>query len=132
MEIETPANRLKVLIVEDDRPLREILGVVLEDYPHDVVFAENGARALKLAEQHAPQLILIDLGLPDMHGFDLARALRARNAPVRPRLVAFTGFDSDEHRQQAAEAGFDDFYLKPMDLVAMEQAFDQIFSMQSS
>lgn len=123
-----PNERLKVMIVEDDLPLREILQILLEEYPHDVVFAENGARALELAGQERPSLVMVDLGLPDMHGFDLGRELRRRLQGPPPRLVAFTGFDSDEHRRKAREAGFDDFYLKPMDLDSMEQTFNRIFS----
>ncbi len=129
MDLDTSATNLKVVIVEDDRALREILGIVLEEYPHQIAFAENGQRALELAAQLAPELILIDLGLPDMHGFDLARALRARNLAPRPRLVAFTGFDGEDFRREAREAGFDDFYLKPMDLTAMERTFERIFAL---
>lgn len=129
METGAGAPRRKVMIVEDDHPLREILQVLLQDYPHDFVFAESGGRALALAAEEAPELVMIDLGLPDMHGFDLARELRGTEQGRRARLVAFTGFDSDEYRSKAAEAGFDDFYLKPMDLDSMERTFDRILSL---
>lgn len=118
-------QRRKILVVEDDAPLREILQIVLQAYPHDFLFAEDGAHALKLDLEHAPELILIDLGLPDMPGFKLGELLRQRNGN-RQRLIAFTGFNSADYRAQACEAGFNDFYLKPMGLDEMEQTFTAI------
>lgn len=123
-----PNRRRTILIVEDDAPLREILQVLLEDYPYDFLFAENGRQALELDAAHAPDLVMIDLGLPDMHGFELGQELRRRHPAESLRLVAFTGFDSAEHREQARQAGFNDFYLKPMDLEAMERTFDKILT----
>lgn len=119
------------MIVEDDAPLREILQVLLQDYPHDFLFAENGAQALELDALHAPEVIMIDLGLPDMHGFDLGQELRRRQPHHNRRLIAFTGFDSDEHRRRARSIGFDAFYLKPMDLEAMERTFEEILDQSS-
>lgn len=126
MVTQQVVRRRKVMIVEDDVSLREILQVLLQDYPHDFVFAESGGRALTLADSESPELVMIDLGLPDMHGFDLARELRQGALGRDARLIAFTGFDSDEYRRKADEAGFDDFYLKPMDLDSMEQTFERI------
>jgi DNA-binding response OmpR family regulator len=116
------------MIVEDDAPLREILQVLLEDYPHDFLFAENGRQALELDHAHSPELIMIDLGLPDMHGFDLGQEIRRRDPSGGRRLIAFTGFDSEEHRRKARSVGFDDFYLKPMDLESMERTFAEILA----
>lgn len=120
-------HRRQVMVVEDDAPLREILQVLLQDYPHDFVFAENGRHALELDAIHEPELIMVDLGLPDMSGLELGRELRRRRGSSR-RLIAFTGYDSDDYRQQARDAGFDDFYLKPMELDAMERTFAKIFA----
>jgi DNA-binding response OmpR family regulator len=118
-------QRRKILVVEDDEPLREILQIVLQTFPHDFLFAEDGAQALKLDLEHTPELILIDLGLPDMPGFRLGELLRQRNGH-RQRLIAFTGFNSEDYRAQACEAGFNDFYLKPMGLDEIEQTFTTI------
>lgn len=112
----------KILIVEDDEPLREILQIVLQAYPHDFLFAADGASALEMDLEQGPELILIDLGLPDMSGFELGERLRQRNGN-RQRLIAFTGFNSEDYRAQAYRAGFNDFYLKPMGLDEMEQTF---------
>lgn len=119
-------HRRKVMVVEDDAPLREILQVLLQDYPHEFLFAENGSQALSLDAAHKPDLIMIDLGLPDMSGFELGKELRRRSG--KRHLVAFTGYDSKDYREQAQQAGFNDFYLKPMELEAMERTFEQIFS----
>jgi CheY-like chemotaxis protein len=120
-------RRRKVMVVEDDAPLREILQVLLQEYPHDFIFAENGRHALELDTIHGPELIMVDLGLPDMSGLELGKELRRRRGSSQ-RLIAFTGYDSDDYREQARHAGFDDFYLKPMELDAMERTFAKIFA----
>ena len=120
------AQRRKIMLVEDDAPLREILQVLLQDYPHQFLFAESGSQALAVAASEQPELIAVDLGLPDMNGLELGRRLRERDSKCR--LIAFTGYDSEEFREQARQAGFDAFYLKPMELDAMERTFAEIFS----
>ncbi|SRR5690554_2974714 len=115
-----------VLIVEDDAPLREIMQLLLEDVSRPIIFADSGRSALQALEKHQPNLIVIDLGLPDMHGFDLAKAIRARSGAADLRLIAFTGYDSATYRREATEAGFDDYLPKPMDLNSMEAVFARI------
>lgn len=119
--------RRKILIVEDDEPLREILQVILQIFPHDFLFAKNGAHALQLDAENSPELILIDLGLPDISGFNLGQQLRQRNGQSQ-RLVALTGFDSQDYRDRAKESGFDEFHLKPMELEQMERTFATIIA----
>lgn len=122
--------RPPILIVEDDAPLREIMEVLLEDRNRTVLFADSGHAALEAITAHAPSPVVIDLGLPDMHGFDLAREIRSREGAASERyLIAFTGYDSIEHRRDAGEAGFDEFLVKPMELDAMEETFARILAL---
>lgn len=119
-----------VLIVEDDAPLREIMQVLLEGSDRLVHFAGSGHAALEAITAQSPNPVVIDLGLPDMHGFDLAREIRNREAEgPRRHLIAFTGYDSADYRREASEAGFDEFITKPMDLGAMEDTFARILAL---
>lgn len=117
-----------VLIVEDDAPLREIMQVLLENATREVRFAECGRQALAAIGAHDPNPVVIDLGLPDMHGFELAREIRAQESGTPRRLIAFTGYDGEDHRREAQAAGFDEFIVKPMDLDTMEQVFARILA----
>ncbi|RFA24754.1 hypothetical protein CAI21_20310 [Alkalilimnicola ehrlichii] len=104
-------EEVRILIVEDDAALRTIMALILEELPHSVSFADSGAVALTAAAETFPDVVFIDLGLPDMSGFELARRFRERGS--RARLVALTGFDDPATRAQANEAGFDRFFTSP-------------------
>lgn len=117
---------LHIMIVEDDAPLRTIMQLLLEEQPHHFEFAETGTEALQQAAANDQDIIVIDVGLPDMSGFELARALRERGC--HSYLIAFTGFDDDRTRAQATAAGFDRFFHKPLDLATMESIFDEIIA----
>lgn len=118
-------SAVQALIVEDDAALREILQLVLEEQGRPVAFAASGQEALEMARRLRPPLLMVDLGLPDMSGLEVARRLR-QDFPEMT-MIAFTGFDSADHRRQAEAVGFDHFYVKPMDLEAMERTFERIF-----
>jgi signal transduction histidine kinase/ActR/RegA family two-component response regulator len=115
----TTARRLRILVVEDNRDAAESLAALLDIWGHEVRTAYDGLAALRHAEGMAPDLILSDLGLPGMDGYELARQLRARPAFGRVVLVALTGYGRDEDRRRAVEAGFDHHLVKPPDLSAL-------------
>jgi CheY-like chemotaxis protein len=111
-----PAGRpLRVAIVEDDRDTAESLGVLLELLGHEVSRAHSGARGVELVQRTRPDVVLCDIGLPEMDGFAVARALRRDPETAGIRLVAITGYDQDEDRRQGARAGFDRYLIKPVD-----------------
>src|SRR6185295_4403299 len=105
-------RRLRVLVVEDNQDAAESLTTLLQLWGHDVRVAYDGLAALRLAEAETPDVILSDIGLPGMDGYELARQLRARPAFGRVVLVALSGYGRDEDRRQAAEAGFDHHLVK--------------------
>jgi CheY-like chemotaxis protein len=122
-EVESPKissamNSKRVLIVEDNQDLRESLKILIEVMGHAVRVAETGGEALELARAEAFDLALVDIGLPDMDGYELAGRLRAENPGSALRLAALTGYTSPEHRKKALSAGFDHHLGKP---VAMEE-----------
>lgn len=111
----TPVPRvLDVLIVEDLADNRDMLAEVVTLFGHRVREAETGAEALARAHERSPDLALVDLGLPDMDGLEVARALRSSPGGERLRLVAVTGFGSPEDRARALAAGYDEHMVKPV------------------
>jgi CheY-like chemotaxis protein len=92
-----------------------MLSVVVEAGGHDVRKAGDGATALSAAREFGPDVVLLDVGLPDMSGLDVARALRRDPSTAGLRLVALTGWGQAEDRRETAAAGFDYHLTKPAD-----------------
>ena len=110
-----PARARRVLIVEDNVDSAESLKTLLELDGHDVHSVHDGAAALAVVETFVPDVALLDLGLPQMNGFDLARALRARPETQQSLLVALTGYGQSEDMKKSEAAGFDHHLVKPVD-----------------
>ncbi len=108
-----PAVTRRVLIVEDDDDSREMLMEIVGLLGHRAFGAPNATAALRVAEDTNPDIVLIDIGLPDASGHDIAKTLRAAPNGSHMRLVALTGYSDSATRQLAADAGFDDFVVKP-------------------
>ena len=108
-----PALTRRVLIVEDDDDSREMLMELVGMLGHRAYGSSNATDAVRAAQDAQPDLVLIDIGLPDASGCDIARTLRASPNGARMRLVALTGYSDSATRQLAADAGFDDFVVKP-------------------
>jgi DNA-binding response OmpR family regulator len=100
--------------------LLELLGYVAAG-------ADSGANALSVAAQFAPELVLLDLGLPDIHGHEVARALRADPRHAGVVLVALTGWGAAQDRVRSAEAGFDHHLTKPVDPDQLQAFLDSVF-----
>jgi CheY-like chemotaxis protein len=105
----------RILVVDDNVDSAEVLGALLEHMGHEVFVAYTGARALEVAKERRPDVVLLDLALPDVSGFDVARNMRKEAGLAATRIVGLTGFGSDEHRKRAKEAGLDDYLVKPVD-----------------
>jgi CheY-like chemotaxis protein/two-component sensor histidine kinase len=111
---ERPAR--KVLIVDDHADSVEGLCALLEMHGHDVRSAGEGAAAFALAKEFRPDVVILDIGLPGLDGYEVARRLRAEPATRSAFLVALTGYGQEEDRRRARDAGFDVHRLKPVDL----------------
>jgi two-component system CheB/CheR fusion protein len=116
---QAPACR-RVLIIEDNVDAADSLREVLELDAHQVAVAHDGLRGLALARAFHPDVVLCDIGLPKMSGYDVARAFRADPGLAHTFLVALTGYALPEDLQQAADAGFDRHLAKPLSLEALE------------
>ena len=113
-----PPSGRSILIVEDNADARDVLRVLLELDGHEVETAGEGQGALELARTKDPDIALVDIGLPGIDGYEIARRVRARH-PHRPVLIALTGYGQPEDRRRAIEAGFDDVLVKPVDPSAL-------------
>lgn len=108
----TPTRR-HLLVVEDNKDVRDALKELGEIWGHRVSVAVDGQEGVELALDQGPDLALVDIGLPGIDGFEVARRIRADERGGSIHLVALTGYGSSEHRDQAREAGFDGFLIKP-------------------
>jgi signal transduction histidine kinase/ActR/RegA family two-component response regulator len=106
---------LEVLIVDDNADAAHTLSLYLEAVGHKVRVAFDGIGALKIVGESAPQVLLLDIGLPDIDGHDLARSLRAMPQTARAIFIALTGYGTPEDRARSREAGFDYHLTKPVD-----------------
>jgi two-component system KDP operon response regulator KdpE len=105
------AAPLRVLVIDDEPPIRKLLRVGLSAQGYQTVEASSGKAALELLGEQAPDLIILDLGLPDMQGHELLRTLRARNDSVP--IVVLSSRDDEAGKVQALDSGADDYVTKP-------------------
>jgi two-component system CheB/CheR fusion protein len=110
-----------VVLVEDQADARRMMQLLLEADGREVFIADNGLAGAELIERVRPDLAIVDLGLPVMSGFDVARRLRANAATRDTRLIAWSGYGQDADVQAALAAGFDDHITKPPDPDRLEQ-----------
>jgi PAS domain S-box-containing protein len=115
------AHRRRILVVDDNRDAADSLAELLRLTGHDVSLAHDGEKALAIAESLRPDAVLLDLGLPGMDGFEVARRLRASPALARTRLIALTGYGQASDRRATANAGFEAHLVKPVDFAELER-----------
>ena len=119
-------ERLRVVVVDDNDDLRETLHEILLDRGHRVTAAATGPSALSLVRASTPDVMIIDIGLPQLDGYEVARRVRAAASPEKPHLVALTGYSSPEAQRRSREAGFDDHMVKPVDLERLDQVLNRV------
>ena len=120
------AAAVKVLVVDDNEDAAEMCATLLELAGHDVRRAYNGRSALALAKAFRPRVVLLDIGLPDINGYDVARALRQAPWAAGILLIAVSGWGQEQDKQHALESGFDHHLTKPIDLQALEHVLQPI------
>jgi CheY-like chemotaxis protein/two-component sensor histidine kinase len=108
-------SRARILVADDNRDAAQTLAMLLELEGHEVRTAYDGLEALQLAESFRPQIMLLDIGMPHMDGYQTARRIREQPWGHSVLLVALTGWGQDQDRRQASEAGFDRHLVKPVD-----------------
>jgi CheY-like chemotaxis protein/two-component sensor histidine kinase len=111
-----PVKRRKVLVVDDNVDAAELLAEALRELGCDTEVAHDGASALDSVGRIRPEVVFLDIGLPVMDGYELARRVRAQPALAGVRLVAVTGYGQESDRKRGREAGIDEHVVKPIDL----------------
>ena len=122
----------KFLIVDDDRDSALSFEQLLTLYGHEVHTAFDGLEAVEAAARRRPDVILLDLGLPKLSGFEAARRIREQKTTPRPVIVAVTGWGQDEDRRTAAQAGFDGHVVKPVDPAALMRLLAELLKNRPS
>jgi CheY-like chemotaxis protein len=107
-------EKVPVLVVDDNREFAESCARLLQLAGFEVGIAYDGDSALKVAVESRPSIVLLDIGLPDIDGYEVARRLRSEISLPRFTLIAVTAYSHDEARRQAKASGFDHFIVKPM------------------
>jgi CheY-like chemotaxis protein len=105
--------RLRVLVIDDNEDNADMLAALLEEYGHAVRVARDGTRGLELVAEEVPDLVLLDIGLPDLDGYEVAVAMRA-GFGAGFRIVALTGHGGSADRERARQSGIDSFVTKPL------------------
>jgi signal transduction histidine kinase len=118
------AAGLRILIVDDNDAAAGGLGKLLSLRGARPEFAYNGAEGIEKASRHRPQVVLLDIGLPDQDGYNVAKVLREEG--FAGRIIALTGYSTDEARRKVAASGFDDYLVKPISLADLRKAVPEL------
>ena len=108
--------RKRILLVEDNADSAELVSALLEMEGHEVVIAPDGPAALQVAVEYNPDVVLLDIGLPGMDGYEVGRRLRQEPRLAGKILVALPGYGREEDLRRSRETGFDDHLVKPVDM----------------
>jgi CheY-like chemotaxis protein len=117
--------RARILIADDNRDAARGLALMLAMEGHEVRTAYDGVEALQIAEDFLPEVVLLDIGMPRLDGYETARRLRQRPGGESIFLVAQTGWGQEDDKQRAKQAGFDRHLVKPLDPDALNQVLSQ-------
>ncbi|HUK91673.1 MAG TPA: response regulator [Blastocatellia bacterium] len=121
---------MKVMVVEDEAASRKLLCVVLTADGHSVVAAANARAALETVKADNPDVVLLDLGLPEMDGLELARLLKSDQVTAHIPLVAITAFPDRFCRENALKAGCDTFIVKPVNTRTLAKELSDVVAEQ--
>jgi signal transduction histidine kinase/DNA-binding response OmpR family regulator len=129
----TPATRQggkRILVVDDNADAAESIAVFMRMEGHDVKTVTDAMQALGCFEAFAPEVAIIDIGLPGMNGYELAASIRANEAATPPLMIALTGYGQAEDFDRSRDAGFDHHFVKPADLKAIQTAINSGLAQQ--
>jgi CheY-like chemotaxis protein len=119
-------DRLRILVVEDDPESLQMMGALLSVWGHDTTLVPAGPPALEAIAREMPDIVLLDLGLPGMDGYEVAREIRrAPRGGDTVFIAAVTAYRGEEHERKAREAGFDRYLTKPVDIDILRQTLAQ-------
>lgn len=121
-------SSLRILVVDDNRDSAVSLSILLSLTGHETTTAFDGEEALDTADRFQPDVVLLDIGLPKLNGYEVCRALRAVPRERRLVIVALTGWGQDDDRRKSVQAGFDAHLVKPVDPDALQRTLRQLIA----
>ncbi len=121
----SPPLSLRMLVVDDNVDMAMSLSILLQMHGHSVEMAHDGAAALELSRARDFDVVILDIGLPSVNGYEVARRIRARGSEPRPLLVGISGYGFDADHRRAKDAGFDLYLVKPVDPQLLERLIEQ-------
>jgi two-component system CheB/CheR fusion protein len=121
---KTPEHHKQILIVDDNIDSGEMLAAVVEAWGHHPVHVAHGPAALEAVAKRVPDIILLDIGLPGMDGYEVAARIRASFDQRQVRIIALSGYGQEEDRRKSRAAGFDDHLVKPVDIAKLESVLN--------
>jgi CheY-like chemotaxis protein len=113
----------RILVVDDSRDAADSLGMLLQFLGADVYTTHDGPAALEAIQTYRPSVVLLDIGMPGMDGYEVARRARQQPGGRDVTLIALTGWGQEEDRRRSKEAGIDHHLVKPVDLGALQALF---------
>jgi signal transduction histidine kinase len=116
----------RILVVEDNVDSADAMQMLLRQMGHEVEVVNDGAQAVHMAKDFRPDIVLLDIGLPGMDGYEIAGRLRAMPQTRAVRMIAVSGYGQDKDRERSREAGFDRHMVKPVDPVQLIEAIDAV------
>jgi PAS domain S-box-containing protein len=116
----------RILIVDDNRDGAETMAMLIQAIGHEARMVHEGSAAAEAARSYAPDLVLLDIGLPGMDGYQVARQFKGYDDLRHIRLAAATGYGQDEDRKRAVEAGFDEFLVKPISFEKLQELISRL------
>lgn len=118
----------RVLLVDDSVDAAEAMSMLLETLGHEIRVTHDGPSALAMVDDFAPDVVILDIGLPGMDGFEVARQMRTRAVTKAALLIALTGYGAESDKQKARDAGFDHHLVKPVSFTAIETVIAASFA----
>jgi CheY-like chemotaxis protein len=123
--VRKTTNPRRILVVEDNLDGVHSLVLLLRDMGHEVEYAINGYAALDVASRIRPEIVLLDLNLPGLSGFDVCKRMKANPALRGTRIIALTAYTQDEYRQRATALGCEQYLVKPVDPRELEKLLSE-------
>lgn len=111
-----------ILLTEDNRDMVELIQLILRDSGYDLITASDGIEAVKVCLEHSPDLVLMDLNMPNMDGFHATMILRDKG--FKNPIIVLTGSESEDDRKRAAEVGCNEYILKTLEMSDVERVID--------
>ena len=116
----------RVLVIDDNSDAAETLAELLQSFGHHVRIARTGPEAIEAVAALRPEVVLLDIGMPGMDGYEVARRLRDQPGLETTKVVALSGYGSQDDRRRALEAGFDAHLVKPIDINALTSILSNV------